>query len=172
MARAYRLNQGTTDTVQSVLLDADTWQHAESLPEPDARASDYVLGLDLGQNAAMSAARASRMAVKTCATFGRPFSAITSGRLGRCCCGPRWRRRESPAIRAVTGSWQSTCKAGAGRTPGTTPAPPPSSAGRPSLRTRKPAGALQGLSHPEVRQRKSPTPHTRGVGLAGARQIH
>ena len=56
--RAYRLNQGTADTVQSVLLDAATWQAAESLPEPDAQASDYVLGLDLGQNAAMSAAAA------------------------------------------------------------------------------------------------------------------
>ena len=42
----------------SVLVDADTWRNAEALPEPDARANEYVLGLDLGQNAAMSAAAA------------------------------------------------------------------------------------------------------------------
>ena len=56
--RALRLNQGVGDTVASVLLDADTWRNAEALPEPDARAEAYVLGLDLGQNAAMSAAAA------------------------------------------------------------------------------------------------------------------
>lgn len=56
--RALRLNQGTSDTVQSVLVDADTWRGAEAMPEPEARSSDYVLGLDLGQNAAMSAAAA------------------------------------------------------------------------------------------------------------------
>ena len=42
----------------SVLVDADTWRNAEALPEPGARANEYVLGLDLGQNAAMSAAAA------------------------------------------------------------------------------------------------------------------
>ena len=42
----------------SVLVDADTWRNAEALPEPDARANEYVLGLDVGQNAAMSAAAA------------------------------------------------------------------------------------------------------------------
>ena len=56
--RALRLNQGVADTVTSVLLDADTWRSAEALPEPAARANEYVLGLDLGQNAAMSAAAA------------------------------------------------------------------------------------------------------------------
>ena len=56
--RALRLNQGVADTVTSVLVDADTWRNAEALPEPDARANEYVLGLDLGQNAAMSAAAA------------------------------------------------------------------------------------------------------------------
>ena len=56
--RALRLNQGVSDTTVSVLVDADTWRNAEALPEPDARANEYVLGLDLGQNAAMSAAAA------------------------------------------------------------------------------------------------------------------
>ena len=56
--RALRLNQGVADTVTSVLVDADTWRNGEALPEPGARANEYVLGLDLGQNAAMSAAAA------------------------------------------------------------------------------------------------------------------
>ena len=56
--RALRLNQGVSDTTVSVLIDADTWRGAEALPEPDARANEYVLGLDLGQNAAMSAGAA------------------------------------------------------------------------------------------------------------------
>ena len=56
--RALRLNQGISDTTVSVLVDADTWRGAEALPEPDARANEYVLGLDLGQNAAMSAGAA------------------------------------------------------------------------------------------------------------------
>ena len=55
MFRALRLNQGIADTVVSVLVDADTWRGAQALPEPDTRANEYVLGLDLGQNAAMSA---------------------------------------------------------------------------------------------------------------------
>ena len=41
-----------------MLVDADTWRGAEALPEPDVRANEYVLGLDLGQNAAMSAGAA------------------------------------------------------------------------------------------------------------------
>ena len=53
--RALRLNQGVADTVVAVLVDADTWRGAQALPEPDTRANEYVLGLDLGQNAAMSA---------------------------------------------------------------------------------------------------------------------
>ena len=56
--RALRMNHGVGDTVASVLLDVDTWRGATSLPEPDARTAEYVLGLDLGQNAAMSAAAA------------------------------------------------------------------------------------------------------------------
>ena len=56
--RALRLNQGVSDTVASVLLDAGSWTRAEALPAPEDRASSYVLGVDLGQNAAMSAAAA------------------------------------------------------------------------------------------------------------------
>ena len=55
--RALRLNQGVSDVDRAVLLDADAWVRAESLPEPD-RGGPYVLGVDLGQNAAMSAAAA------------------------------------------------------------------------------------------------------------------
>ena len=53
--RALRLNQGVSDVGVSVLVDADTWKAAMDL-EGGGRSGDYVLGLDLGQNAAMSAA--------------------------------------------------------------------------------------------------------------------
>ena len=56
--RSLRLNQGVSDVAVSVLLDVDTWRGAETLPDPGTRANEYVLGLDLGQNAAMSAAAA------------------------------------------------------------------------------------------------------------------
>ena len=56
--RALRLNQGVSDVAVSVLIDADTWRGATALLEPDARSTEYVLGLDLGQNAPMSAAAA------------------------------------------------------------------------------------------------------------------
>ena len=52
---ALRLNLGTGDTVQSVLIAADTWERAEG---EAARQGRYSLGLDLGQNAAMSGASA------------------------------------------------------------------------------------------------------------------
>ena len=53
--RALRLNQGTSDVTRSVLVDAADWVRAQQLPEPAPRGG-YVLGIDLGQNAAMSAA--------------------------------------------------------------------------------------------------------------------
>ena len=56
--RALRLNQGVADTVMSVLVEVGTWRRAEALPAAESRASDYVLGIDAGQNAAMSAAAA------------------------------------------------------------------------------------------------------------------
>ena len=56
--KALRLNQGVSDTVVSVLVTADAWRSATSLPIPDERSSEYILGLDLGQNEAMSAASA------------------------------------------------------------------------------------------------------------------
>ena len=55
--RALRLNQGVSDVSVSVLLDADTWRAAAELEGPGP-AGEYVLGVDLGQNAAMSAAAA------------------------------------------------------------------------------------------------------------------
>ena len=55
MFRALRLNQGIGDVRRSVLIDADSWARVER-PEPVDMAGRYVLGLDLGQNAAMSGA--------------------------------------------------------------------------------------------------------------------
>ena len=52
---ALRLNLGTGDTVQSVLIAADTWARVEG---EAAKSGAYSLGLDLGQNAAMSGAAA------------------------------------------------------------------------------------------------------------------
>ena len=54
--RALRLNQGVSDTVENVLITFETWERIE-VEEPD-RAGDYVLGIDLGGSAAMSAAAA------------------------------------------------------------------------------------------------------------------
>lgn len=54
--RALRLNQGVSDVVENVLLDADVWLAIEG--EAPERSGPYVLGIDLGQNAAMSAAAA------------------------------------------------------------------------------------------------------------------
>ena len=56
--RALRLNLGTADTARTVLLDADTWTGAEALGAPEAGLGGYVLGVDLGTTAAMSACAA------------------------------------------------------------------------------------------------------------------
>ena len=58
MFRALQLNQGVSDTTVSVLIDADTWRNAEALPKSESRSTNYVLGIDAGQNAAMSATAA------------------------------------------------------------------------------------------------------------------
>jgi len=55
MFRALRLNQGIGDVRRSVLIDADSWARVER-PEPADMSGRYVLGLDCGQNAAMSGA--------------------------------------------------------------------------------------------------------------------
>ena len=52
---ALRLNTGTADTLRSMLLDAGTWEQIEVAEAPE-RVGPWVLGIDLGQNAAMSAA--------------------------------------------------------------------------------------------------------------------
>ena len=54
---ALRLNKGVSDVSQAVLIEAATWRRAES-PERPAIKGGYVLGVDLGTNAAMSAAAA------------------------------------------------------------------------------------------------------------------
>ena len=51
--RALRLNQGVDDTLQSTILDADVWQGVEGEAE---HSGPYVLGIDLGSSASMSAA--------------------------------------------------------------------------------------------------------------------
>ena len=56
--RALRLNQGTSDIQRSVLLDVESWKRAMELPPPEVRSAEFVLGLDLGTSAAMSAAAA------------------------------------------------------------------------------------------------------------------
>ena len=53
--RALRLNLGVSDIETAMLLDAATWQRIETPDRPDA-AGAYVLGMDLGDGAAMSAA--------------------------------------------------------------------------------------------------------------------
>ena len=54
--RALRLNLGTGETVESTLLDAATWARIEADGNDAAHSDGYALGIDLGQNAAMSAA--------------------------------------------------------------------------------------------------------------------
>lgn len=51
--RALRLNMGTADIAQATLLDASVWQAAEGDAE---MVGQYVLGIDLGGSASMSAA--------------------------------------------------------------------------------------------------------------------
>ena len=53
--KALRLNQGTADVTIRLLLAAETWERIEGRAE---RRGDYVLGVDMGGSAAMSAASA------------------------------------------------------------------------------------------------------------------
>ena len=46
-----RLNLGTSDVRESVILSADVWERIEG---PGVRVGPYVLGLDLGGSAAMT----------------------------------------------------------------------------------------------------------------------
>ena len=54
--KALRLNMGVADTARSVLVDSERWAEALALPEPETASTSYVLGIDLGSSAAMSAA--------------------------------------------------------------------------------------------------------------------
>ncbi|MXX24362.1 MAG: hypothetical protein F4Z82_02860 [Caldilineaceae bacterium SB0668_bin_21] len=53
--RAHRLNQGVGDTAESWLVDPERWADALALATPEA-SGPYVLGIDLGDEAAMTAA--------------------------------------------------------------------------------------------------------------------
>lgn len=53
--KALRLNLGTADIVEQVLLDPDTYSRIEA-PDPIERRGGYALGIDTGQTAAMTAA--------------------------------------------------------------------------------------------------------------------
>ena len=66
--RALRLNLGVADTVEAVLVDAGLWRGLET-PELDSEGGGYVLGIDLGSSAAMSAAAAYFMASGGLDTF-------------------------------------------------------------------------------------------------------
>ena len=55
--RALRLNSGTPDTGRAVLLAPDIWRACETAEIPDA-GGPFVLGVDLGSGAAMSAVAA------------------------------------------------------------------------------------------------------------------
>ena len=54
--QALRLNMGTSDVVESVLLDPETWKGIEVEETELKRTGRFVLGLDLGSGVAMSCA--------------------------------------------------------------------------------------------------------------------
>ena len=54
--KALRLNLGTSDVLENLLLDAETWERIES--DDAERSGPYVLGIDLGTTAAASASAA------------------------------------------------------------------------------------------------------------------
>ena len=56
--KALRLNMGTSDVVESVLLDPETWKGIEVEETELKRTGRFVLGLDLGSGVAMSCASA------------------------------------------------------------------------------------------------------------------
>ena len=56
--KSLRLNMGVADVSTAFLIEADAWARAEQLPAPDPISTSYVLGVDLGTSAAMSACAA------------------------------------------------------------------------------------------------------------------
>ena len=80
--RALRLNMGLSDVAESVLLSPDVWESIETA-EPD-RSGPYILGVDLGTSAAMSAASAYFLrsgALDSVATFPEKPALDERGRL-------------------------------------------------------------------------------------------
>ena len=55
--KALRLNQPVSDVLESLLIEASTWRGIEA-PEPPEISTGYILGIDLGSGAAMSACAA------------------------------------------------------------------------------------------------------------------
>ena len=83
MFEALRLNRGTSDVTEAVLLTAGTWARIEA-PDGEAPRGPYVLGLDLGSSAAMSAAAAYHLvggALECFAVFPRDPDLDKRGRL-------------------------------------------------------------------------------------------
>ena len=83
--RALRLNQGTADTYEAVMFDLATWRGVEGEAE---RVGPYVLAVDTGTNAAMTACAAYFAATGALAVFavfpsvpslGRAWTARSSG---------------------------------------------------------------------------------------------
>ena len=66
---ALHLNKGLSDVAQMSLLDSETWLRCMALPE-GAPVGDYILGIDLGGSASMSAAAAYWPATGRLQVFG------------------------------------------------------------------------------------------------------
>ena len=66
---ALRLNRGTSDTVEAVLLEAGTWEGIES-DAPGRFRDNYILGVDMAATAAMSAASAYHLETGKLDCFG------------------------------------------------------------------------------------------------------
>ena len=78
--RALRLNQGTADTYEAVMFDLATWRGVEGEAE---RVGPYVLAVDTGTNAAMTACAAYFAATGALAVFAVFPSVPSLGERGR-----------------------------------------------------------------------------------------
>lgn len=80
--KALRLNMGTADTAESLVIDPNTWRRCEADTLPPAT-DGYALGIDLGSGAAMTAGAAYFPAtgrLEAVACFGTPPDLTQRGR--------------------------------------------------------------------------------------------